>query len=457
MDSLFGLTSIRSLPMLKHLFLSTVLCCLTATAQRLRPTDVAAAQARIWANYQADARATGDTLPTLSPLTTLEASIERQLSWPLPQWLEAAAPLRFHYGSKGARPKEGYPLFLYLHGSGEPQREWHTGWKLAQLFDDGPSVYFVPMIPQAGAWYRWYQQSKQWAWERLFRQALASPLFDPTRLYLFGISEGGYGSQRLASFYADYLAGAGPMAAGEPLRNAPPDNCANIAFSLLTGEKDEAFHRNLLTRETAEAFAALQQLHPEHYKHRIELIPGQGHSIDYRSTTPWLAQHRRVAQPKWWRWESFPMHGRYREAFYNLRIDRWPRPAAPSAFQLDSLAHYDNTAPRRMHSLRIEGQTVFVDIDEVEYVVEQTSPRWHFPMTFAREYRFATEGSYTLFLSPAMIDLTRPIRLVVNERTIFRGRIPMSEETIAESLATFHDPLRLFPAAVRFSLSRPPL
>ena len=30
--------------------------------------------------------------------------------------------------------------------------------------------------------------------------------FDPDKVYFFGISEGGYGSQRLASYYADYLA-----------------------------------------------------------------------------------------------------------------------------------------------------------------------------------------------------------------------------------------------------------
>lgn len=434
------------------LFLGTLVCTLFATAQRLRPQDVAAAQARIWTQYQQAARAAGDTLPSLHPLSTLEASVRQGNAWQLPLWLEAAAPMRFHYGCKGQKPKAGYPLFLYLHGSGDPTQEWQTAWRLAKHFDDSPSVYFAPMIPQTGAWYRWYQQSKQWAWERLLRQSLASSLFDPQRIYLFGISEGGYGSQRLASFYADYLAGAGPMAAGEPLRNAPPDNCAHLAFSLLTGAKDEAFHRHQLTQETGKAFDSLQAQYPKHYLHRVQLIPERGHGIDYRPTTPWLAQHKRKAQPKWWRWESFPMHGRYREAFYNLRIDRWQRPAAPSAFRLDSLGGYDDTAPRRMHTFEAKGQTLLVTIEEVNYEVVSRSPHWHFPLTFQRHFRPAQGGSYTLFLSPALVDLSRPVRLVVNGRTLFEGRVPLSEQTIKESLATYHDPLRLFPAMLRFHL-----
>ncbi len=62
------------------------------------------------------------------------------------------------------------------------------------------------------------KKSKQFAWEKLLRLAFVSGNINPDKVYFFGISEGGYGSQRLASYYADYLAGAGPMAGGEPLK-----------------------------------------------------------------------------------------------------------------------------------------------------------------------------------------------------------------------------------------------
>lgn len=234
----------------------------------------------------------------LIALDTLSASSKGK--WHLPKELEPNAIMPYYWGSKGAeKPADGYPMYLYIHGSGPKQAEWKTGLNICSRFDDAPSVYFIPQIPNEGGYYRWWQKAKQYAWEKLFRQALVSGHVNPDKLFIFGISEGGYGSQRLASFYADYLAGAGPMAGGEPLKNAPAENCAHIAFSLRTGADDRGFYRNILTGYVKEEFERLQGLHPGLYKHHIELIPGKGHSIDYRPTTPWLKQYTRNPYPKY--------------------------------------------------------------------------------------------------------------------------------------------------------------
>ena len=151
--------------------------------------------------------------------------------WHLPEELEPSAVMPYYFIKKGDRPDAGYPLFLYMHGSGDKRSEWETGFKLCHSYDDAPSLHFIPQIPNGyGELYRWAIQSKQWAWEKLLRLAFLEDDVDANRIYFYGISEGGYGSQRLASFYADYLAGAGPMAGGEPLKNAPMENLANIAF-----------------------------------------------------------------------------------------------------------------------------------------------------------------------------------------------------------------------------------
>lgn len=99
----------------------------------------------------------------------------------------------FYWGYKSdSIPASGLrPMFLYLHGSGPKDHEWSTGLKLATRFDDAPSIYFIPQIPNEGEYYRWWQKSKQYAWNRLLRQALASGQVDPDRIYMFGISEGG--------------------------------------------------------------------------------------------------------------------------------------------------------------------------------------------------------------------------------------------------------------------------
>jgi hypothetical protein len=33
----------------------------------------------------------------------------------------------YYYGYKGEKPENGYPLFLYLHGSGNKDNEWANG------------------------------------------------------------------------------------------------------------------------------------------------------------------------------------------------------------------------------------------------------------------------------------------------------------------------------------------
>ena len=203
-------------------------------------------------------------------------------------------------------------MFLYLHGSGDKNNEWSNGINFGNRFDDGPSVYFIPQIPNTGDYYRWWQKAKQWAWEKLLRQLYLAGDIDPNRIYFFGISEGGYGSQRLASYYGDYLAGAGPMAGGEPLKNAPVENCRNLAFNFRIGADDTGFFRNELTQATKGVFEAAQKKYPDGFVHHIELIPGEGHQIDYTKTTPWLAQYTRNPQPKHVIWENFEMDGIHR-------------------------------------------------------------------------------------------------------------------------------------------------
>ena len=49
------------------------------------------------------------------------------------------------------------------------------------------------------------------------------------------------------------------MAGGEPLKNAPVENCRNIAFSFLTGAADAGFYRNKLTTYTKNEFERLKK------------------------------------------------------------------------------------------------------------------------------------------------------------------------------------------------------
>lgn len=413
--------------------------------KKLSVKDVNKWRHTVWQSWRdANARSDEQSLGALHPLADSVPA-----AWTMPQQLEPNAVMNYFWGYKGEKPDGGWPLFLYLHGSGPREQEWQIGRLLALRFQDAPSAYFIPQIPQEGAWYRWWQKSKQWAWERLLRMTLLTGDINPYRIYFFGISEGGYGSQRLASFYADYLAGAGPMAGGEPLKNAPAENCANIAFSFLTGDKDMGFYRNTLTRYTQAAFDSLQSLYSPAsngdtlFRHRIMLIPNRGHQIDYTLTTPWLRQYSRNPWPKTVLWEDYPMDGRHRTGFYNIRVEQMPRSQGDTLAPADRRIRYDMT---------IADNTIRLTVRQAYYTTVQKDPYWGIEMKFSRTYRPATEGSVRLFLDEHLVDMRRPVTVIANGREVFRGRLQPSVQDLALSCATFFDPLRLFPASVLINL-----
>lgn len=369
-------------------------------------------------------------------------SKETAAVWNLPAELEENAVMNYYWGLKGEPAGEGgVPMFLYLHGSGPRDKEWETGLKLAGAFGDSPSVYFIPQIPNEGKYYRWWQRAKQYAWEKLLRQALASGIADPCRIYFFGISEGGYGSQRLASFYADYLAGAGPMAGGEPLKNAPAENLRNTAFSLRTGANDVGFYRNKLTGYTKRSLDSLSKKYPDEFVHHIELIPGFGHAIDYKPTTPWLRQYARNPYPRHVTWENFEMDSVYRTGFYNLYVNERSNP------DFNSRTFYDMT---------IENNRVNLTVSNVAYTTTELDSQWDIALDFARSYTPATSGSVTIYLDDHLVDLSSPVTIVVNGHKVYHGKLKLKMENLVNSCAAFFDPMRLYPAAVKVDISEKP-
>ncbi len=364
-------------------------------------------------------------------------NLSKQLSssWEIPPHLEPDVKMPYYFGYKGEQPKSGYPLFIYLHGSGNKDREWSTGHKLATMFDDAPSAYFIPQIPSEKQ-YRWWQKSKQYAIEKLLRLTLIRGDIDANRLYLFGISEGGYGSQRLASFYADYLAGAGPMAGGEPLRNAPVDNCRNIAYSMLTGANDVMFGRNDLTKITKEQFQEFQKEDNEGYNHRIEIIPGMGHQIDYSPTTLWLKDKIRNPHPKRVVWENFEMDGIYRKGFYNIAV------IEPSS---------DDTEIRTRYIMEIEDNNINLSVDLVEYSVTARN-KWNIETRYNKNYTKAEKGKILIYLNNELVNLSKDVTVTVNGKRVYSGMVTPNLKNLVNSCKTFYDPERLYPAAIEVTI-----
>lgn len=401
-----------------------------APSGRLSYGQIEKVRKQVWSLWK---QVNAEMLPTDLPM--LDSLGQKTGVWLIPDSLEHHAAMPFYFGCKGTCPKSGYPFYLYLHGSGPKQQEWQTGLLLARRFADAPSVYFIPQIPNEGEWYRWWQRGKQWAWERLLRQLMLLDVINPNQLYVLGISEGGYGSQRLASFYADYWAAAGPMAGGEPLKNAPAENLSNVGFCLRTGANDMGFYRNKLTRYTAQALDSLEDLHPEGYRHKVELIPDRQHFIDYSPTTPWLSLFTRNPHPKHFIWEDFEMDGRHRTGFYNIKVLKRP-----------------DAVLRTRYDVNIHDNEVDISVENVHYTATELDPQWGIELKSKRTYEQASSGCFLLFLSEDQVDFSKLLTVRVNGQNVYRRKPSLNVQAMAESLATFSDPERIFPFVLKINL-----
>jgi len=66
-----------------------------------------------------------------------------------------------------------------------------------------------------------------------------------------------------------------------------------------------------------------------------------------------------------------------------------------------------------------------------------------------RTLRPADSGEVRIFLDSKLVNFDRPVTVRVNGTVRFEGRVPLTDESIAQSIDLFHDPLRLYPACVK--------
>jgi predicted peptidase len=115
-----------------------------------------------------------------------------------------------NYSNAGA---ERWPLILFLHGAGERGKDV---WKAAfhgptKYIEKHPDFPFIVVIPQCPA-------RRVWSHEvvlGLLDQITAQYAVDTNRIYLTGLSMGGYGAWSLATAYPERFAAVAPICGGE--------------------------------------------------------------------------------------------------------------------------------------------------------------------------------------------------------------------------------------------------
>ncbi len=149
---------------------------------------------------------------------------------------------------------QSYPLLIFLHGAGERGSDNKVAAKHFSslvLADSNRINYpaFV-IIPQCDTGYRWVEvdwklDSHQMPAEpslymSLFLEVLdsleQSPLIDKNRIYVSGLSMGGFGTWDLIARFPNRFAAAAPVCGGADLNTAP--QIAHIPIWTFHGAKD---------------------------------------------------------------------------------------------------------------------------------------------------------------------------------------------------------------------------
>ncbi|HEX7880735.1 MAG TPA: alpha/beta fold hydrolase [Candidatus Eisenbacteria bacterium] len=189
-----------------------------------------------------------------------------------------------------------WPLILFLHGSGERGNELDrvatNG--LPKELAAGREVPAVVLSPQCPAGVRWEGDLMVEALNALIDDALVRYRIDPRRVYLTGLSMGGFGAWALAAAHPDRFAAVAPVCgAGDP----------DLAFRMrrlpiwaFHGAKDTVVPVSA-TQEMADAMARV------HGDMRTTIYPEAGHdswSATYANPElyDWLFQHEKAAEPK---------------------------------------------------------------------------------------------------------------------------------------------------------------
>lgn len=385
-----------------------------------------AARKVVWAAYETSARKLGwaEQFPVKAEGMT--------------PWLESreVQPLGAILGEKtmpyvivrrGEKPKNGWPLYFGLHGGGgNPRatgphswevnsREWVTQMKLADSLYPSPGLYIIPRMAddREGRWYYGYNQVFL---DRLIQAGILFGEVDPNRVYLMGISEGGYAAFRLGSLMADRWAGACAMAAAEPLSNAPPENMRHLAFYCAIGELDTGFDRIGLARRYFEQLEELKKdaVGEADFSFHFDEQKGKGHGIDYRPGPVWISQFSRPAVPRELAWTVIKQHDRKRQRLWWIALDEEPE-------------------QRLELTAKVEGQTVNLTA------------------------RFANKDGITLaqgiplriYLDERLLDLDNDVVIFVNEKEKFRGKVTRSLSALIKSTAERGDPNLVFPVELK--------
>lgn len=280
-------------------------------------------------------------------------------------------------------------LYISMHGGGGApaqvnDRQWNNQ---VGLYQPVEGYYVAPRAP-TNTWNLWHEAHIDILFGKLIEDFVALKGVNPDKVYLMGYSAGGDGVYQLAPRLADRL-GAAAMMAGHP-NDASPDGLRNLPFRIYMGGKDAAYKRNEVATQWGKKLAKLQKERGG-YEHKVTIYPELGHWMDRKDAeaVSWMGKQVRKAWPKKVVWGQS-----------NIRSDRF---------------YWLGGIKKGVVRAEVEGQTIKVD--------------------------GVGDQQLTLWLKDDLLDLDKPVVILVDGKEVSNELIARSKKVIEESLAQRLDPV----------------
>ena len=319
--------------------------------------------------------------------------------------------MRFESKKYGKKPKEGWSLFISMHGGGgAPARvndsQWKNQVRLGDAYKPKDVIYVAPRAP-TNTWNLWHQGHIDKFFDRLIENLVVLEEVNPNAVYIIGYSAGGDGVYQLAPRMADRLAGASMMA-GHPNETSPL-GLRNIPFAIHVGAKDHGYKRNSVAAEWKKKLEKLHAADKEGYRNQVQIHQNKGHwmNLQDRVAIPWLQQFSRNPFPGKVVWKQDNV---VHDTFYWLAL---PQGVAKKGQLLVA---------------SVKGQTISIT---------------------------KAEGADQLLirLNDEILDLDQPLRVTGPDgSTLFQGKVNRSKETAKRTFANRRDRDLVFFAEIHVDL-----
>ncbi|WHU02788.1 dienelactone hydrolase family protein [Sphingomonas sp. NIBR02145] len=280
-------------------------------------------------------------------------------------------------------------LWISMHGGGNAEpavndQQWRNQ---IRLYEPAEGIYLAPRAP-TDTWNLWHEGHIDPLFQQLIDAQVAINGVDPNRVYLMGYSAGGDGVWQLAPRMADRFAAAAMMA-GHPNESSVL-GLRNLPFAIFMGGADAAYDRNKIAADKTAELDRMHAADPAGYVHMSRIYPGLPHWMNRKDAEalPWMAGFTRDPWPKRIVWlQDDVTHDR----FYWLHI-----PDAAAAKAGDTI------------TASVEGQTITLT--------------------------GAVPAGTTLRLSDHLLNLDRPVKVIVNGRTAYSGKVARTGLAIEQSI-----------------------